>query len=155
MKTKTFFLLAIGAGILAYANQAQLFKKKVSVKIRSIKFLNKESLSTGYRELRMIVSTTLKNPTDFSIKVNAFNANLIFLGKNIGISRSAGEVSIPARSEIEIKIPLAIITKEIFPSLKSAVELITSQNPVNVQVVGNVETSLAKVNFNTTLKLLS
>lgn len=147
--------LLIGAVIFGawYFYQGQQFGKFVKARLSGIKFNLDKTKKNLFTQLWFDVALQLSNPTAFQVSIKAVSIDILYNKKKVGAIEILGEKELKAYSQNDVVIPAVIPTFSIFATIQSAIEAFKNKTPINLQLVGIIQTSSGAVEINEFVKI--
>lgn len=141
-------LLAIAAGLVMYAAQVKEFSTSYKVKFQNLHFDFQSSLSDGFRNLYFVGKIKISNPTEFKGKLVSGRLFFIDRGKGIGKVDFASAVEVRPQSTAVVSVPVSIQTKNIFDSIRFAIDAISREENIKLKVIGTLQFEAGNLSVN-------
>jgi len=143
-----YAILIAGYLLANYYITGKAFVKQKQIKLHSLKFNLAETQKALFTKLFFDVVIKINNPTEFAATVRSYSLNLFYNGQLLTQAQTTGSVKINPNANTPISFKAGISVLNLPYNVKDIVEKIKSRSPVNIQIIGEVQTTLGTYKFN-------
>jgi LEA14-like dessication related protein len=137
-------LLIGGIWLVKYLSDAQQFIKDVQFSFSDISLDFPQTLASGFTKLFLTVKISVKNDTDFEIKLLNIYSDVYYQDTLIGSITATGSIQINKRAVMTQKVPLTVNTANAIDVVKS---IINNYSGVSFLFKGYADITLGRINF--------
>lgn len=145
--------ILIGGAAAYFANQMNLFKSGLAVRLGKISVNLPETRRALFSKLFLDVNVVIRNAANVQGRITGGKIDVMVNGKIVGSIGNIGATTIQAATETTVPLQVGINTVAIVPTIADLIKVLGKGLTQTVTITGNLITSLGTVTINETMKV--